>query len=89
MAIICKLEPTLMNYIEHVNKCNRHNLLAFRPFILENIKLGNIRHEFVNKLLAFKDVFKEIGMAITLSKKLKSFSTRNQAVSEVVNELIL
>ena len=60
MAIICKLEPTLMNYIEHVNKCNRHNLLAFRPFILENIKLGNIRHDFVNKLLAFNDIFKEI-----------------------------
>ena len=78
-----------MSYIEHVNKCNRHNLLAFRPFILENIKLGNIRHEFVNKLLAFKDVFKERGPAITLSEKLKTFSIRNQAISEVVNELIL
>lgn len=89
MAIICKLEPTLMNYIEHVYKCNRHDLMAFRPFILENIKLGNIRHEFVNKLLAFKDVFKEMGTAITLSKNLKSFSTRNHAISEVVNELIL
>ena len=89
VALMFKLEPTLMSYIEHVNKCNRHNLLAFRPFILENIKLGNIRHEFVNKLLAFKDVFKERGPAITLSEKLKTFSTRNHAISEVVNELIL
>ena len=78
-----------MNYFEHVKKCNRHNLRAFRPFILENDKLGNICHKFGEKLLAFKDVFKEMGTAITFSNNLKTYSTRNHAISEVVNKLIL
>ena len=78
-----------MSYLEHINKCNFYNLKAFRPFTLENIPVGYIRHEFAAKLLRFRDVFNESGRAVTLSKKLKDFSTRSLAVNAVINELIL
>ena len=83
------INDLLMNYFEHIEKCNSHNLDAFRPFILENIELGYFREEFATKLLLFKDVFEELGNGLTLSVRLKDFPARSQAIDEVVKELIL
>lgn len=77
-----------MSYLEHIEKCNAHNLCDFRPFILENIELGYIRNNFASKLLSFKDVFKELGNGLTLSRSLKDFTTRSRAIGGVVNSLI-
>jgi len=77
-----------MDFLEHIEKCNSHDLSAFRPFMLENIALGYIRDDFAKKLILFKDVFKELGNGITISRDLKGFKDRSEAIKGVVNDLI-
>ena len=77
-----------MSYMDHILSCNRHDLSAFQPLKVENVKVGYLRHKFACLLLQFKGVFEESGTAVSLSHELMEFDTRTQAVSEVVCKLI-
>ena len=77
-----------MSYMDHILSCNRHDLSAFQPLKVENVKVGYLRHNFASLLLQFKHVFKASGTAVSLSHELTEFDTRTQAVSEVVCKLI-
>lgn len=77
-----------MSYMDHILACNRHDLSEYRPFVVENVNVGQLRHELASNLLTYDSVFEASGSAVSLSSSLIDFHTRSEAVGEVVKKLV-
>lgn len=73
-----------MDFIDHIHRCNRHDISGFRPFLVEGRKLGWTRHRHAEALSRFPDVFDVTSDAVSLSPALTGFEERTEAVGGVL-----
>lgn len=75
-------------FMRHIDRCNRHDMTGFRPFLVAGQKVGWVRPGFRDRLLAFPDIFQADGEGITLSPTLDTPEQRTEAVGGVLNQLV-
>jgi len=72
-----------MAYFDHIRRCNAHDLSRYRPWQIGGETVGWLRHDFVERLRGFPDVFKIAGERIALAQLLAQPSDRTEALHSV------
>jgi 8-oxo-dGTP pyrophosphatase MutT (NUDIX family) len=70
-----------MDFIDHIHRCNRHDIGGFRPFLVEGRKVGWIRHRHTDALMRFPTIFVVTPDAVNLDPALTGFAERTEAVA--------
>lgn len=76
-----------MSFLERIDECNTHDLAAFRPFEVEGVRYGWVRHDLAERLAGFGEVFAVSANAVVLSPALRDFAARSEAVERAVRVL--
>lgn len=77
-----------MSYLDRIKNCNHYSLKNFRPFYVEGITAGYLKHAFAEKLRCWPAVFQISPTAVYLSPYLQSFEVRTQEVRAVLRALV-
>ncbi|MGR6034577.1 MAG: DUF4743 domain-containing protein [Candidatus Nitrosoglobus sp.] len=77
-----------MSYLSHIKDCNNYLLKNFRPFYVDGIKVGYLKHPFAEKLRCWPTVFQVSPTAVYLASDLRSFEDRTQAVRAILEVLV-
>lgn len=79
-----------MGYIDHVHRCNQHDLSLFQPFTLAESGqiLGWVRHDVAALLAGFPQVFTVADDRVMLVPGLKSPTERTDALAAIAPDLI-
>ena len=76
-----------MGFIDHIERCNAHDLSGFRPFVVDGETVGHIRHENAERLTGFAEVFSVSEDVVRLADGLTSYDERTRAVATVIDAL--
>lgn len=76
-----------MSYLEHVRICHRWEPELYRPFLIEDRRMGRVSRDFAVILKDFPEVFLVSDVAVSLNPALEDFEARSAAVEEVMREL--
>lgn len=76
-----------MSFLDHIARCNAHDLSAYIPFRVDGRIVGHIRDRHIVHLERFPDVFKRTGDGIELADGLDDYETRSGAVDMVLRSL--
>tara|TARA_B100000700_G_scaffold331604_1_gene466016 strand:- start:1745 stop:2605 length:861 start_codon:yes stop_codon:yes gene_type:complete len=76
-----------LSFLDHIARCNNHDMKKFLPFVVDNETVGNIRRDHISLLEKFPDVFDLSDTFIGLAKGLNSYSDRTDAFSLVIHKL--
>ena len=76
-----------MSYLDRIAECNRHDLSAFRPFLVGSDRVGWLRQPFAERLLAEDSVFVETDGTGALAPELIDFESRSAAMVPVLRAL--
>jgi isopentenyldiphosphate isomerase len=76
-----------MSFLERITDCNTYDLTRFRPFSVDQQRLGWVRRDFMPLLAEFADVFVVDADGVSLHPRLSSFATRSDAVAPVLQTL--
>ena len=76
-----------MAYLDHVHRCNAHDMSRFRPWTIGGRTVGFLRADFLEHLRGFPDVFEIGGDTIALSSVLSSPEARTEAIAGICREL--
>ena len=77
----------LMSFLDHISRCNEHDLSKFVPLIVEETIVGQIRRDNVQHLESFKSVFKFSPDNVRLADGLRNYADRTEAIDSVINSL--
>ncbi len=77
-----------MSYIDRINACNNYNPAHFRPFFVDGVQVGSLKHGFAQHLSPWPDIFQVSADAVLLSNRLDSFDERTRAVALVTEALV-
>jgi 8-oxo-dGTP pyrophosphatase MutT (NUDIX family) len=75
-------------FMRHIERCNRHDLTGFHPFQVDGHPVGWVRPTFLDRLLAFPDIFRADGEGVALSPALATPTQRTIAVGAVLETLV-
>ncbi len=78
-----------MSYQDRIDACNTYDLNRFRAFRVNDLRVGWIKHELADHLKNWPKVFQVSSTAVDLTKGLRSFEERTEAVGEVIDELLM
>jgi isopentenyldiphosphate isomerase len=76
-----------MSFLDRITECNTWNPDHFRWFVVDDCRLGRVRHTLVPRLAEFADVFMIEADAVVLHPRLKTFAARSAAMEGVVRTL--
>ncbi len=76
-----------MSFLDRIAECNRHDLSGFRPFLVDGVRVGWVRHALVERLARFGDVFAAQADGLALRAELRGFEPRSAAMDRVVRVL--
>lgn len=76
-----------MSFLDHIARCNAHDLSKFLPFVVDGETAGHIRKDHLPHLARFPDVFQTADDAVTLSPVLSTYEDRSAAVDMAVRAL--
>ena len=76
-----------MSFLDHIARCNAHDLSNFTPFGVDGRTLGHIRMDNLVYLDRFPDVFTRRAGGIGLADGLDDYDTRTRAVATVIRRL--
>ncbi len=76
-----------MAFLDHIDACNRHDLGGFRPFTVDGIQVGRVRHDVAQRLEAYPEVFRVTAGGVALDPRLATPEARSAAVDEVARGL--
>lgn len=77
-----------MAYIDHIARCNAHDLSGFRPWFIGDTQSGWLRHAFAERLRAFPEVFVVTESRVWLAPDLDSPELRSRQLAAVGAELV-
>ena len=73
-----------MSFLDHIARCNAHDMSDYTPFIVDGRVVGHIRHRYLPHLERFADVFKLTDACIELADGLDDYDARSAAVDLVL-----
>ncbi|HSV28010.1 MAG TPA: DUF4743 domain-containing protein [Candidatus Omnitrophota bacterium] len=76
-----------MGYLDHIRRCNAHDIGKFRPFLVERRHVGWVRHDVAARLEWFPATFRITADAVTLHPRLEESEQRSEAIDAVCEEL--
>lgn len=76
-----------MAYLDHIVRCNRHDLSGFRPWFIGETLAGWMRHAFAERLRAYPEVFIVTESRVWLASDLESAAARAQQLAAVCADL--
>lgn len=76
-----------MSFLDHIARCNTHDMADYAPFIVDGRTVGHIRHSHRPHLERFADVFKLTADSIGLADGLDRYDDRTIAVDGVLRAL--
>ncbi len=76
-----------MAFLDHIARCNAHDLAKFRPLRVAGQRVGWVRHDTAARLAAFPRIFQVTEEAITLDPHLDDPDSRSAAVDAVAAAL--
>ena len=76
-----------MSLLDHISRCNAHDLSKFVPLIVDGEIAGRIRRDRLVHLEQFPDVFTLSDEAVRLTDGLETYDGRTAAVEMVVRSL--
>ncbi len=59
-----------MSFLDRIRECNEHDLSQFEPFYIEQRQVGWVRHDMVERLADYPDVFEITPDTISLNPRL-------------------
>ena len=76
-----------MSFIDHISRCNAHDIAGYIPFVVDGRTVGHIRRRNTALLERFADVFRLDADGIGLADGLNSYEDRTIAVGRVLRSL--
>lgn len=76
-----------MAYLDHIRRCNAHDLTRYRPWSIGGRKVGYLREDFIRRLLSFPGIFAIGEDAIALSPALTAPDERTEAIAWIGRKL--
>ncbi|RAU21733.1 DUF4743 domain-containing protein [Paramagnetospirillum kuznetsovii] len=76
-----------MGFMDHIATCNRHDMAKFLPLMMQDHRIGWVRHDVARRLAAFPEAFRATKTTVTLHPGLVTPGARSQALDEVADEL--
>jgi hypothetical protein len=76
-----------MSFLDHIARCNDHDITGYTPFIVDGRVAGHIRHLHRSHLERFADVFTLNADSVGLADGLNSYGGRTAAVGRVLRSL--
>ncbi len=76
-----------MGFLDHIRRCNAHDLSAFVPWTIGGRRAGYLRPALARRLAGFPGVFEGGADGIALSDRLADPPARTAAVAEVLARL--
>ena len=73
-----------MSFLDHIARCNTHDLMDYTPFNVDGRTVGHIRSHHRDNLKSFVDVFKVLDSCIELADGLDDYAARSAAVDMVL-----
>lgn len=70
-----------MAFLDHIRACNRHDLSGFRPFDVDGLRVGWIRHALAEALPSVDPAFLVTPERVTLAPELRDFEARSAAMA--------
>jgi len=78
-----------MAFLDHIQRCNAHDLNGYRPFFVANQQVGWVRLALADRLLTFPQHFEAYGMSgVALASNLEDFKARSTAMAETLPILV-
>lgn len=78
-----------MAYLDHIERCNTHDLSGFRPFFVDRHRVGWVRRALAERLLSFPQHFETRGEdGLALAAGLDDFKSRSTALAETLPILV-
>ena len=76
-----------MSFLDRIRECNEHDLSQFKPFYIEQRQVGWVRHDMVERLADYPDVFEITPDTISLNPRLDCPELRSTAIKPVLEAL--
>jgi 8-oxo-dGTP pyrophosphatase MutT (NUDIX family) len=77
-----------MSFLDRIRACNNAaDLSAYRPFRVDGIRVGWVRHDFAVRLVPHGDAFRVTEDAVTLAPGLDDYAGRSAAVDGALRAL--
>ena len=76
-----------MTFVDHIKRCNAHDLANFVPLVVDDEIVGHIRREQLIHLTRFRDVFSISSDAVKLRVELSNYRERSASMDRVVRAL--
>ena len=76
-----------MSFLDHIARCNDHDMSKFRPFLVDGAVVGHVRNDNAEHLARFPEVFGVSPKEILLSPELDTYGARTSAVDRVLRAL--
>lgn len=76
-----------MSYLQRIRTCQKWDPDGYRPFVIEDRRLGRVERDFARVLADYPEVFLVSDAAVSLNPVLEDFESRSVAVAEVMREL--
>ncbi len=77
-----------MSFLQHLKRCNCHDLSGFIPFRVDGTVVGRIRPAFAGHLSAWPEVFTVMPEGVDLALEDSGMEARSAVVAEVLNALV-
>jgi len=76
-----------MSFLQHLQRCNCHDLSGFIPFRVDGAVVGQVRPAFAEHLSAWPEVFTVMPEGVDLALEHSGMEQRSATVAEVLNAL--
>lgn len=76
-----------MSFLDHIARCNAHDMSRFRTFVVAGEIVGHVRHDNAAHLARFPDVFDVSDDRVALADGLDTYAARTDAVAGVLRTL--
>lgn len=77
-----------MSFLDHIRGCNAHDLSGFRPFLMDGVRVGWVRHALAERLPGVDPGFVVTGGAVTLAPQIRDFETRSATLAHAAAYLV-
>lgn len=77
-----------MSFLDHIRACNTHDLSGFRPFLLDGVRVGWVRHRLAEELPGVDPGFVVTPRAVTLAPEIRDFEARSATLAHAAAYLV-
>lgn len=77
-----------MSFLDHIRACNVHDIGAFRPFEVDGVRIGWIRHALAEELPAVDPGFVVSAERVTLAPDVRGFEARSALLARAADHMV-